>query len=68
MRYAMASHKFKVGQSLIFSLRRIGNHGGTQACKVVRLMPAEGGEAQYRIKCTSDNVERIVREGQLTPQ
>ena len=64
----MASHKFKVGQSLIFSPRRIGNHGGTQLCKVLRLMPAEGGEAQDRIKCTYDNVERIAQESQLRLQ
>lgn len=64
----MASHKFKVGQTLIFSPRQIGNHGGTQSCEVIRLMPEEGGEAQYRIKCTYDKVERIVREGQLLLQ
>ena len=64
----MAVHKFKVGQALVFSPRRIGNQGGTQDCKVVRLMPIEGGECQYRIKCTYDNVERIAKESQLWRQ
>jgi hypothetical protein len=64
----MASHQFKVGQSLVYSPRRIGNQGGNQSCKVVRLLPAEGGEFQYRIKCTHDNVERIARENQLSHQ
>ncbi|MGI9422941.1 MAG: hypothetical protein ACR2PA_07085 [Hyphomicrobiaceae bacterium] len=64
----MASHKFKVGQSLVFSPRQIGNPGGNQSCKVVRLVPVEGGECQYRIKCTSDNVERIAKESQLWRQ
>jgi hypothetical protein len=61
----MATHKFKVDQTLMFSPRRIGYPQGDQSCKVVRLMPIEGGEFQYRIKCNYDNVERIVKESQL---
>ena len=61
----MALHQFKVGQSLLFSPRQIGNRGGAQSCKVVRLMPIENGECQYRIKCNYDNVERIAKESQL---
>ncbi len=64
----MASHKFKVGQALLFAPRRIGDRSGSQTCKVVRLMPVEGGEYQYRIKCTYDNIERIAKESQLLHQ
>ncbi len=64
----MALHKFKVGQSLVFSSRRIGNQIGNRSCEVVRLMPVENGECQYRIRCTSDNVERVAKESQLTSQ
>ena len=64
----MASHKYKVGQSLVFSPRRIGNRTANQSCKVVRLMPIENGECQYRIKCTGDTVERIAKESQLIGQ
>ena len=64
----MASHKFKVGQSLVFSPRRIGHRAGNLSCKVVSLMPVEDGECQYRIKCTYDNVERIAKESQLLRQ
>ena len=64
----MALHKFKVGQSLVFSPRRIGNRDGSHACKVVQLMPVEDGEYQYRIKCTYENSERIVKESQLVQQ
>lgn len=64
----MASHKFKVGQSLVFAPRHIGNRSGSQSCKVVRLMPIEGGECQYQIKCMYDNVERIAKESQLLHQ
>lgn len=64
----MASHKFKVGQTLLFSPGRISDLRGSQACKVVRLMPVEGAECQYRIKCTFDNVDRIANESQLLRQ
>ena len=64
----MASHKYKVGQTLLFSPRRIGNPSGTLSCQVTRLMPAEDGECQYRIKCTYENMERIAKESQLLRQ
>lgn len=64
----MALHKFEVGQSLVFSPRRIGNRDGSHSCKVVQLMPIEDGEYQYRIKSTSDDIERIVKESQLVRQ
>ncbi len=64
----MALHKFKVGQSLVFSQRRVGNQSGNLSCEVVRLMPIENGECQYRIKCTHDNIERIAKESQLLHQ
>lgn len=64
----MADHRFKVGQQLVFRPRGLGHKGGAEACKIVRLMPIENGECQYRIRCTADNVERIVREGQLSRQ
>ena len=64
----MASHKFKVGQSLVFSPRRLGHQEGNQSCEIVRCLPLESGEFQYRIKCGYDNVERIARESQLIAQ
>ena len=62
----MSEHKFKIGQSLHFTPRqttlvRMGN-----SCKVVRLMPSETDEPQYRIKCANENFERVVREGELS--
>ena len=48
-------------QTLTNSKRRAGN----LSCKVVRLLPVEDGECQYRIKCTYDNV-RADRQGKPT--
>jgi hypothetical protein len=35
-------------------------------CKVIRLLPADSDEPLYRIKCTNENFERVVRESELT--
>ena len=66
MRSPMRQHKYKIGQSLKFVPRRIGSAEGASNCKVVRLLPVEDGEPQYRIKCTSENVERVVKEFSLS--
>ncbi len=36
------------------------------SCKVLRLLPAEDGQFQYRIKCTNENIERVVKEYALS--
>lgn len=62
----MATHKYKVGQSLKYAPGRLGGGDGIQYCKVVRLLPAEHGQPQYRVKCTNENVERVVKEFSLS--
>lgn len=61
----MTFHKFKVGQSVHFS-------GGLQyaatargSYKIVRLLPSETSDCQYRIQSTKDGHERVVRESEL---
>jgi hypothetical protein len=46
----------------------MGSGEGAAYCKVVRLLPPEDGEPQYRIKCTNENVERVVKEFALYRQ
>lgn len=58
MRSPTRSHKYRIGQTLKFAPAR----SGAQFCKVVRLLPIEDGEPQYRIKCSDENVERVVKE------
>jgi hypothetical protein len=66
MRQPAKTHKFKIGQHLNFSPRRIGSAGGNVLCKVLKLLPQEDGQPQYRIKCSNENVERVVKEFALT--
>lgn len=63
----MAVHKYRVGQSLTFSPGRVGMREASRICKVVRLLPIDGsGEPQYRIKCTTEAVERVTKETTLS--
>jgi hypothetical protein len=62
MRKPTRAHKFKVGQTLHYTQRRMGSTDGSLICKIVQLLPLEDGEPQYRIKCTSEAIERVVKE------
>ena len=61
----MVVHKFKVGDRLKFSPSRWSMRSQEAQCLVVRLLPAEAGESQYRVKCSNEPFERIVRESEL---
>lgn len=62
----MAGHKFKVGDSVDFAPTRHSMAASRQPYTVVRLMPPEGGEYRYRVKCLSEPYERIAREFELS--
>ena len=60
-----AAHKYRVGQKVSFlpgsgSLSQL--RGG---CTIVRLLPSEARDWQYRVKCDYDTHERVVLESQL---
>ncbi|HYC03050.1 MAG TPA: hypothetical protein VED40_07145 [Azospirillaceae bacterium] len=62
----MEIHKFKLGQSLAFTPGRFEERqASTGLYEVMRLMPTDGLELQYRVKNARDGVERVVRESQL---
>ena len=62
----MASHKFKVGQLVDCSPGRLGMPVSSREYKIIRLLPAEGGDHQYRIKSVTETFERIAKESQLS--
>lgn len=59
-------HRFKVGQFVDYSPGRSGVPASTGKYAIVRLMPFEDGQPQYRIKCTSESFERVASESQLS--
>ena len=62
----MVTHKFKVGQSVRFTPGKMTPPAGAQAYMIVRVLPAEGGEYQYRIKSVYERYERVARESELS--
>jgi hypothetical protein len=62
----MAYHKFKVGQLVDFAPSRPGVATSGRQYEVVRQLPSDGGELQYRVKSRSEPFERVANESQLT--
>jgi hypothetical protein len=58
-------HKFRLGQSVYFASRPVGHMIRNSTYEVVRLLPSDGSDYQYRIKNRSEAFERVVRESQL---
>jgi len=59
------AHKFRVGDNVqvIAGLLGRGDGGGTY--QVVRLLPSDGDEQQYRIKSATEPNERVAKQSQL---
>lgn len=62
----MAAHKYKVGQSVSFAPARTSMSASSREYKIVRLLPPENGQPQYRIKGISEVYERTAFETELT--
>lgn len=61
----MAAHLFIVGQRVQFSPSGFDGNAQRGVYTVVRQMPSETRDLQYRIKDVRDGHERVVRESQL---
>jgi len=61
----MAEHQFKVGQSLNFTPHRVSAGASPSKCKVTKQLSTDGNDPQYRVKCTNEAFERVVRESEL---
>ena len=61
----MKEHKFRIGQSVYFASRPLGHMIAGSTYEVVRLLPSDGADYQYRIKNSKESFERVARESQL---
>lgn len=59
------SHKYRVGQKVNFLPGRTNTSHLRGSCTIVRLLPSETRDWQYRVKCDQDTHERVVQESQL---
>jgi len=63
----MQVHKYHVGDRVNFDARmQVGAAAGEY--EVLRLLPIEAGQLQYRIKSALERSERVVQEHQLSPR
>ena len=58
------SHKFAIGQNVVMKQRSV-HQTPTDTFAIVRLLPAENGNPQYRIRSLRDGHERVAVESQL---
>jgi hypothetical protein len=61
------SHKFAVGEVVVFVPDAGEVINVAAMATVMRLLPMEGGEYQYHIHVGTEDVQRRVRENQLRP-
>ena len=64
-RTALQEHKYQIGQTVYFTSRPIGHMARNSTYQVVKLLPSDGSDYQYRIKNPSEAFERVARESQL---
>jgi hypothetical protein len=62
---ALRTHKFQVGQTVFYTSSPITRPGASGSYKVVRLLPSDGEDYQYRIKNPGEAFERVAKESQL---
>jgi hypothetical protein len=59
------SHKYHVGEIVYYTSPSFGRAAATGSYTVVKLLPSEGDDYQYRIKNTEEAFERVAKESQL---
>lgn len=62
----MAQHRFRIGETVDFRPARAGVPVPAASYEIKRLLPVEGREVKYRIKCDAEPYERIAREHELS--
>ena len=58
-------HKSHVGDIVYYTSPSFGRAAATGSYTVVKLLPSEGDDHQYRIKNTDEAFERVAKESQL---
>jgi hypothetical protein len=61
----LKEHKFQIGQTVFFTSRPIGHMAVNGSYQVVKLLPSDGEDYQYRIKSADEAFERVAKESQL---
>jgi hypothetical protein len=64
-RMTLKGHKYLVGQTVQYTAGAFGRSGASGSFRIVKLLPSEGDDYQYRIKSVGEPYERVAKESQL---
>jgi hypothetical protein len=59
------THKYEIGDVVYYTSPSFGRAAATGSYTVVKLLPSDGEDRQYRIKNTGEAFERVAKESQL---
>jgi len=59
------AHKYQVGETVYYTSPTFGRAAASGSYIVVKLLPSEGDDYQYRIKSSGEAFERVAKESQL---
>jgi hypothetical protein len=62
---AVMAHKYRVGETVYYTSPTFGRAAASGSYTVVKLLPSEGDDYQYRIKSSGEAFERVAKESQL---
>ncbi len=62
---ALKSHRYQVGEMVYYTSPTFGRAAATGSYTVVKLLPSESDDYQYRIKSSGEAFERVAKESQL---
>jgi hypothetical protein len=63
----LANPKYRIGQMVDFNPARPTLPASIREYKVLKLLPRDRGEQEYRIKSSTEVYERIAKESELSP-
>jgi hypothetical protein len=62
---ALVAHKFRIGDNVHFIAGLLGRESAGGVYQVVRLLPSDGDEQQYRVKSPTEPHERVAKQSQI---
>ena len=62
------AHKYQVGETVYFTASNVARPAATGLYEIIKLLPTDGDDCQYRIKNAAEAFERVARESQLDLQ
>ncbi len=65
-RWRIATHKFKLGQSVFLQPTTFNRDAARGAFEVIKQLPERDGQFEYRIKSSREPHERVAKESELS--